>query len=330
MPDPLVSIIIPNYNGADLLPACLDALRAQTLRDFEIVVVDDGSTDDSLAALARYPEARVIKISNGHRFARVANIGLRHSKGRLLALLNNDTAADPRWLAQLVGGLARNSWASFATSKLVLFDQPGVLHSTGDYFGADGLPNSRGVWQQDTGQYEREEEVFGAQGAAALYKREMLAALAGERVGRLGPVFDPKFVMYCEDVDLNLRARLAGFRCVYVPTAVVRHKLSATGGGTLASYFVARNFYYLWAKDFPGAILRRNAGRIARRQLLFFFDSLRHIREKAARARLRGQLAGLITWPRMLPSRRKILGPAANRRELDRWIPNGPTSADEK
>jgi GT2 family glycosyltransferase len=127
--------------------------------------------------------------------------------------------------------------------------------------------------------------------------------------------------MYCEDVDLNLRARLRGYRCVYVPGARVRHKLSASGGGVLASYYCGRNFLYLLAKVVPGAALRRNAGAIARAQLRFAAAALRHLREPAARARLRGMGVGLLTWPRFLPARRRLLrAPGAQPAALAAWI----------
>jgi GT2 family glycosyltransferase len=268
---------------------------------------------------------QVIRLERNHRFAGTCNAGLAAARGDLLALLNNDTAADPGWLEALVAGLRRTPWAGCAASKLVLYDDPGVFHSAGDFYGRDGVPGSRGVWQRDQGQYDREEEVFGPCAAAALYRRAMLVDVSqagqGPRVdGRMvggkrrgGPlrgVLDESLVMYCEDVDLNLRARLRGWRCVYVPTAVVRHHLSATGGGPLASYYVGRNFLYLLAKTIPAQVLLRNAPRILGAQLRFTLQSLRHIREPAARARLRGQVTGLLTWPRYLEVRRRLLAAA--------------------
>src|SRR5215218_5104845 len=149
-----VSVIIPSYNGAALLPPCLDALRAQTFRDFETLVVDDHSTDDTAAVVAAYPNVRLIRLSRNRRFVGAVNAGLRAARGSLLALLNNDTAADPGWLAALVGALDRHPWAGFSASKLVLLDATGRFCSAGDYYGRDGVPNSRGVWQADTGQYD--------------------------------------------------------------------------------------------------------------------------------------------------------------------------------
>jgi GT2 family glycosyltransferase len=146
--------------------------------------------------------------------------------------------------------------------------------------------------------------------------------VGGKRRGRtLPPVFDETLGMYCEDVDLNLRARLRGWRCLYVPEAVVRHKLSATGGGPLASYYVGRNLLYLLAKDVPAPLLRRNALHIARAQIRYLLESLRHIREQAARARLRGQLTGLLTWPRYRAVRRQVLaGMRIDLATFARWL----------
>jgi GT2 family glycosyltransferase len=314
MTDPTVSIIIPTHNGARLLPECLDALWKQTYRDFEIVMVDDASTDNTYDLLIGYPEVKkLVRLpgAHGHGFVAAANAGLEESKGRIIVMLNNDAVPDPSWLNELISALDRHPWAGMAASRLMLYTQPDHFHSTGDYYGLDGVPNSRGVWQLDTGQYEREEEVFGPCAAAAAYRRETFEDVAS--CGGTDPpyrVFDPQFWMYCEDVDLNLRARLRGHRTVYVPTARVRHHLSATGGGTLSSYYVGRNFIYLLAKDIPGVTIRRHIVQIAAAQSRIVLESLRNIRQRAARARLRGIAVGLLTWPRLLPTRRRTLSTA--------------------
>ena len=322
-PPPRVSVVIPSYNGAALLPACLDALRAQTYRDFEVLVVDDHSHDNTVDLLQTgYPEVRLLRLRRNRRFVGAANTGLHAARGSLLALLNNDTAADLGWLAALVDALDRHPWAASAASKLVLFDPADHLHSAGDYYGSDGVPGSRGVWQADAGQYDHPAEVFGACAGAAIYRRAMLADLAGsDPAAPLPAVFDPQLTMYCEDVDLNLRARLHGYRCLYVPSARVRHHLSASGGGVLASYYCGRNFLYLLAKAVPTPTLRRHAAAIAAAQLRFAVEAVRHAREPAARARLRGMAAGLLGWPRFLPARRRLFAaPGADAATLDRWI----------
>lgn len=295
----MIDIIIPNYNGATLLPPCLDALRAQTRRDFCVTVVDDGSSDDSRALVVeRYPEVRMIALPHNRGLAAAVNAALHATCGEIVVLLNNDTEAHPRWLEHLVGALEAYPGYAFAASKLLLFDRRDHIHSVGDFYQLNGVPGSRGVWEHDHGQYDALVEVFGPCAAAAAYRRAALDALAID-----GEVFDEDLVMYCEDVDLNLRARLHGFRTIFVPQAVVYHRLSATGGGTLASYYCGRNFMLVWAKNMPPVVLRRFWPHLVVSQLGFALHSLRHFREPAARARLRGQIAGLRVLPRFVRKR---------------------------
>ncbi len=301
-----IDVIIPNYNGEALLPVCLDALRAQTRRDFAVTVVDDGSSDGSLALLAeRYPEVRVVRMPRNRGLAAAVNAGIAATSAPFVVLLNNDTEADPAWLAELVGALEARPAYAFAASKLLLFDRRDHLHSAGDYYRPDGEPGSRGVWERDAGQYDALCEVFGPCAGAAAYRRAALEALAED-----GRVFDEDLVMYCEDVDLNLRARRRGMRTLFVPTAVVYHRLSATGGGALASYYCGRNFALVWVKNMPGPLARRHWPRLLASQLGFALRSLLHGREPAARARLRGQLAALRELPRFLRKRRASPPPA--------------------
>jgi GT2 family glycosyltransferase len=295
----VIDIIIPNYNGSALLPTCLNALRRQSRRDFCVVVVDDGSTDDSRALLARsYPEVQVLALRENRGLATAINAAFHATGGEYVVLLNNDTEAHPRWVEHLVGALDRFPDYDFAASKLMLFDRRDHLHSAGDYYRVDGVPGNRGVWQRDGDQFNVMEEVFGPCAGAAAYRRAALEALAEG-----SQLFDEDLVMYCEDVDLNLRARLQGFRTVYVPQAVIYHRLSATGGGSLASYYCGRNFVLVWAKNMPGAVVRRYWPAMLRAQLKFTLDSLRHIREPAARARLYGQLACLPALPHFIRKR---------------------------
>ncbi len=289
----MIDVIIPNYNGSALLPVCLDSLRAQTRRDFTVTVVDDASTDDSVAIItSRYPEVQVLRLAQNRGFAAAVNAGLAATHQPFVALLNNDTEADPHWLAALIGALERWPQFAFAASKLRLFDRRNVLHSAGDFYRPNGEPGNRGVWEEDRGQYDAYSEVFGPCAGAAAYRRSALELLAED-----GRVFDEALVMYCEDVDLNLRARRKGLRTIFVPTAVVYHRLSASGGGALASYYCGRNFPLVWVKNMPSGLMRRYWPALIASQLRFALHSLRHIREPAARARLRGQLAGLRALP---------------------------------
>jgi GT2 family glycosyltransferase len=295
----MIDIIIPNYNGIAHLPTCLGALRQQTRRDFCVVVVDDGSSDESRALLSRfYPEVQVIAQPQNRGLAVAVNTAFDATGGEYVVLLNNDTEVHPRWLEQLIGALDRYPEYSFAASKLLLFDRRDYIHSAGDYYRSNGVPGNRGVWQRDSARYNVIEEVFGPCAGAAAYRRSALEALAED-----GRVLDEDLVMYCEDVDLNIRARLRGMRTIYVPRAVVYHRLSATGGGTLASYYCGRNFVLVWAKNMPGALALRFWPALLRAQIGYALESFWHIREPAARARLRGQFDSLRALPRFLRKR---------------------------
>ncbi len=295
---PELAIIVVNWNGAHLLRTCLGSLRAQTFTDFETILVDNGSTDESLSLVAReFPEVRVIALPENLGLGGGTNVGIRQSDAPIIVTFNNDTDADPRWLAELHAALIAHPEAGSAASKLLLFDRRDTIHSAGDFYGLDGMPGSRGVWQRDDGRYSRPELVFGACAGAAAYRRSML-----DEVG----LFEDDFFMYCEDVDLAFRCQLAGYRCIFVPTAVVYHMLSATGGGPLASYYCGRNFLRVIARNMPRQLLGRVWPRIVLAQLRMTAESVRHIREPAARAKLRGQWDGLCELPRTLRARPAI------------------------
>ena len=241
--EPLASIIIHNWNGAHHLPVCLGALRAQTYPHLEVILVDNGSTDGSRALVTeRYPEVRLLALDHNVGLTGGNNAGFRAARGDILISLNNDTEADPHFVEALVTALLDHPQAGMAAAKMLLFDDRRQIHSAGDGYGVDGIPFNRGVWQQDEGQYDEPAWIFGGCGGAVAYRRAML-----DKVG----AFDESFFMYCEDVDLNWRAQLAGWRCWYAPDAVVYHKLSATGGGPIASFYTGRNTCLLYTSPSP-------------------------------------------------------------------------------
>jgi GT2 family glycosyltransferase len=294
----LISVVIPNWNGAHHLPTCLESLRRQTYPYVEVIVADNGSTDGSLEMLARdYPEVRVLALGENRGFTGACNAGMQAAQGEFVALLNNDTEVDSRWLEEIVAAFERHPEAGIVASKMLLFDHRDTFHTAGDFYRVDGTPGNRGVWQKDVGQYDREEYVFSACGGSAAYRQAML-----DQIGLL----DRDFFYSCEDLDLAWRAQLTGWRCVYAPRAVVYHKLSATGGGVTASFYDGRNFIYLLTKDYPGDLWRTYWRAILRAQLRITVEALRAWRGAAARARLRGQLAGLLGIPKMLRKRRTV------------------------
>jgi len=295
---PLISVVIPNWNGAAHLPTCLESLRTQTYPSLEIIVADNGSTDRSLTLLTHdYPEAKIVPLGRNCGFAGACNAGMDTAQGEIIVLLNNDTEADSHWLEEVAAAFQRHPEAGSVASKMLLFDRRETFHTAGDFCRVNGVPGNRGVWQEDKGQYDIEEYVFSACGGSAAYRRSML-----DEVGRL----DEDFFFSCEDVDLGWRAQLAGWRCVYAPRAIVYHKLSATGGGATASFFDGRNMIYLLVKDYPTDLLHQHWRDIIRAQRGITRDALRAWRGKASRARLRGQFAGISALFRLLRKRRQV------------------------
>jgi len=295
---PLVSVIIPNWNGLKYLLVCLQALRAQTYPRLEVIVADNASTDGSQAFVAaHYPEVRLVELSENRGFAGACNAGIQAAQGDIVILLNNDTEAAPDWVSEVVAAFERHPEAGSVASKMLLYDRRDTLHTAGDFYRLDGIPGNRGVWQSDGERYNSEEYVFSACGGSAAYRRAML-----DQVGLL----DEDFFFSSEDVDLGWRAQLMGWRCVYAPKAVVYHMLSATGGGATASFYNGRNFIWLIAKNYPGELWRKYWRQIIRAQARRAWEALRAWRGEAARATLRGMAVGLWTLPWILRKRRAI------------------------
>jgi GT2 family glycosyltransferase len=305
---PFLSIIVPTLNGMKWLPTLMEALERQTFRDFEVIVVDDGSSDESVSWLeSNYPAVRVIVNRSNLGFVASCNMGADVARGKIIVFLNNDTEPVAEWAEALALAVCSHPQAGIFASKLLLFDQRDTLHSAGDSLGIDGIPRNRGVWQRDSGQYDLQSTIFGGCGGAVAYRRELWGALGG---------FDEAFWMYVEDADFAFRAQLLGWDAVFVPGARVYHHLSATGGGVLASYYVGRNTIWLIAKNMPRVLLRRYALRIVGAQIGIAWDALRNWRGEAAQARLRGQVAGLLGLATALRKRRTI----QPRRILDDYV----------
>ena len=209
----------------------------------------------SVSIQREFPEVKVLALEVNLGLAGGINYALQAAEGEYLAALNNDTEADKGWAAALVDALRGHPDAGMVASKMLLFDRRDTFHAAGDGFYSNGLPFNRGVWQKDRGQYDRREYVFGACGGAAAYRREMI-----DRIG----FFDEDLFMYCEDVDLNWRAQIAGYKCLYVPEAVVYHCLSATGGGSSPVSIPAAIPSSTWSR-----IFRRRSGAGIGREILW-------------------------------------------------------------
>lgn len=292
------SVVIPNWNGRRFLATCLNSLQQQTYSDIEIIVVDNASNDGSQALMREgFPQVQLITLPENRGFTGACNIGMQAAKGDIIALLNNDTEVDVNWVKEIVNGFCRDQTVGMVASKMLLFDKRDHFHTAGDTFGTDGSAGNRGAWERDVGQYDRVEYVFGACGGAAAYRKSML-----DDIGLL----DDDFFFLLEDVDLAWRAQLAGYKALYVPSALVYHHLSASGGGVTASYYDGRNGIWVLVKNMPAALIRKYAVRILARQASLAWQALRAWRGAEARARLRGTVRGLLTVGSAIRKRRQI------------------------
>jgi GT2 family glycosyltransferase len=243
---PRVTVVVPNWNGERFLRLCLGSLRDQSFRGFETIVVDNGSVDGSIALVEEhFPEVNVVPLGENRGIASAFNAGIEASSTEYVVLLNNDTEQDPGWLEALVRTAEDHPEAGLFASKLVDFHDRTILDGAGDAMRLSGLPYRLGHGERDTGRFDRPGHVFGACAAAALYRKDMF-----DEVG----LFDEDFVSYCEDGDLSFRAQLAGYRCFYVPGAVVYHMGSASTGGKrspTATRLGSRNSFSLLVKNLP-------------------------------------------------------------------------------
>lgn len=246
MPDfPLVSVIVVNWNGAAVLPGCLASLAAQTYPDYEVILVDNGSSDDSVAVAGQADiPVRIIRNTVNKGFCGANNQGIEAAQGTYIALLNNDAEAAPQWIAALVQALELAPNCGMVASKILLFDDHSRIDKVGHLIYPDGQNRGRGSGETDHGQYEIPEETLWPDGCAALYSAAMLSQIGG---------FDEDFFAYADDADLGFRGRIAGWKAVYTPAAVVHHR----GGSTLGRYsskrlfLIERNRIWLVAKLFP-------------------------------------------------------------------------------
>ena len=242
-------MVVVNWDRRDLLRACLVSLEAQSFRDFEVIVVDNGSCDGSADMVAgEFPHVRLVRNGENRGFCAANNQGIALAQGRYIALLNNDAEADPRWLEELLGAFAVSDDVGMAASKILVWENRDVIDKAGHLIYPDGQNRGRGTGETDRGQYDRVEETAWPDGCAAMYRKEMLDAVGG---------FDEDFFAYADDAELGLRARLGGWRCLYIPTAVVYHHLGSTLGRFSAERLVLieRNRVWLAAKLFPWPML---------------------------------------------------------------------------
>ena len=309
-PAPDISVAVVNWNRRDHLRACLASLAAQRGANFEVIVVDNGSRDGSAEMARSEFGARVIANAANLGFCAANNQAFAAARGQFIALLNNDAEAAPDFLVHLRRAFDAAPDIGMAAAKVLVFEDPRRIDKVGHLIYPDGQNRGRGTGEIDCGQYDRVEECLLPDGCAAMYRKTMLEAIGG---------FDEDFFMFADDAELGLRARIAGWRCLYMPGAVVRHHRGASldVGSTQRIFLIERNRVLLAAKLFPWSLLLMNPYYFS---LRLASGVLAAAGEKGEMARfpgftnklrlawtiLRADLAALRLIPRMLRKRRRM------------------------
>ncbi len=307
----LISVVAVNWNRRELLRRCLDSLQSQQGVRFEVIVVDNGSTDGSAEMVENeFPSVRLIRNHENRGFCAANNQGIGAAAGDFIALLNNDAEARPGWLLTLRELFEERPGLGMAASKILVYEDPRRIDKAGHLIYPDGQNRGRGSGEVDCGQYDRVEEVLWPDGCAAMYRKRMLDQIGG---------FDEDFFAYGDDAELGLRARIAGWDCLYTPRAVVWHHRGATLGlaSTRRLELIERNRLLLAFKLFPWSLLWLNSAYYFGRLATGVWAAARSEGEailypgvrgkmRIALALLRGDLKALPLLPRMLRKRRHL------------------------
>jgi len=305
---PSVTVAVASYNGRHLLEKALPSIAAQRYRDLSALVVDDGSSDGTAEWLAaNWPQVRVVALPTNGGVTAALNRCISEADGELVMLMNNDVELEPDCVERLVAALRRHPEAGSASPKLLDYYERTVLDGAGDTLAWTGSPARRGHGQPDRGQFDAEQEIFGACGGAALYRRSALEAVGD---------YDDDFYAYYEDSDWSLRAQVAGLPCRYVPSAVVYHMGSATLGREMndfTRYHLWRNSIWMLAKSLPSDVALRHALQLLHGQLWNLAMAIRERRVALLARAWRDAARGL---PRMLRKRRQVQALRTESRQL--------------
>lgn len=291
------TIIVPNFNGKNFLEECFASLYGQTFKNFSVFLVDNNSTDGSVEFVKEnYPEIRIAELKKNKGFAGGVNEGLRKVKTEYVVVLNNDTIQEPNWLEELVRAAGNNSEFGIFASKVMQMENKRKIDSTGEFYTWWGMPYPRGRGEVDNGQYDNMTEIFGATGNGTLYRKEVF-----EKIG----YFDEEFFAYYEDVDLSFRAQLAGFKCMFVPNAIIYHKIGATSGkmSNVALYHPFKNDIYIYLKNVPLRLFLWKLPKFLTGQLLRLISMIKKGHPLIA---LRAYVRILVKLPHVIGERKKI------------------------
>ena len=242
---PSVDIIVVNWNGIDHLQVCLSALLNQTYKNINIIFVDNGSTDESIKFVKEsFPSITILAFDKNNGFCKANNYAMENSQSEFIALINNDTEADPQWISSAITTLTNHNDVGFVASRICFFDKRDLIDTCGDLYFSSGYPEKRGWLNLFSDEFNSPKYVFGACAGAAVYRRSML-----NKIG----FFDEEYFAYQEDIDLSFRAQLQGYQCLYDPKSIVFHKVGSTAKKMNSSriFWSHRNHLYTLIKNLP-------------------------------------------------------------------------------
>lgn len=249
---PKLSVVIPSWNGLELLKICLPSLIRQTFNNFEVIIADNGSIDDSVKYIKKnFPLFKVIQLSKNLGFAGAVNKGIKKALGEYIVLLNNDTEMDKNCLKHLAEAADKHAEVGMVAAKIKNFYHRNIIDNAGDEIDVVGHSFTRGTGKEDSPKFNKPGFIFLATGGGGLFKKEVF-----DKIG----LFDEDYFLYMEDVDFSFRAQLAGFKAWYEPKAVIYHKRMVTSAKNMS--FVEpecfRNMTMNIIKDYPMSLLLRN------------------------------------------------------------------------
>ena len=244
----MISIIIPNLDGEKFLPSCLKSIEKQSEGLYEIIVVDNGSSDDSQNICAGFDDLKFVELKSNLGFSAAVNRGIKESSGEIIFLLNNDTELDINCLLNIKTFFDKYDKVDIMATKMLYFDARNIINDTSDIFSIYGLAHQRGKGEVDINQYGACERVFGACAGAAAYRKKVFVEVG---------LFDEDFFAYLEDIDFSFRANLLNKECWYNPAAVVYHVDGGTSKkmGAFSFFLNHRNAAFVILKNIPSLLL---------------------------------------------------------------------------
>lgn len=313
--NPLVSIVILTWNGKHLLKPCFAAVRKLEYKNLELIVVDNGSTDGSQDYIREnYKDFILIENEKNLGFSGGVNRGIQAASGEYVALLNNDAYPEPDWITNIINRFKRDSSIGIISPKMLKSKKVMGAHlidSTGDFMSKWGATYPRGRDLPDEGQFDEPQEIFSACAGAAVYRKEVFDTIG---------LFDEDFFAYYEDVDICFRARLAGYKVYYEPTALVYHQVGGTNTGRshFTRYMSIKNMGYLYYKNMPWPLVIKYLPRFWFSQLYMLVAA---VPAGALWQAIKANLVLLINLPKMFGKRRMIQKQRkATSAEIEKWL----------